>query len=441
MVIRGGIGVFTGRVPFVWLSNQFSNTGLLLRTTAQSDNTPNAAPFTVNNGAGFNPNVDQQSTIGSSFPTFEVNLIDKNFKLPQVMRLNLATDVKLPGNVNLTIEGIYSKTINNVLYKDVNLANSVGIVDQTYNNGKDQRVAYATSTGVGGRRINPNITNAILITNTNKGYTYNLGFTLNKTSKSLFTQLSYNYQGATDINSGASSTALSNWQFVQVVGDPNTPQLANSNYLVKHRVVGVVSYSIEYAKHFRTSIALFYSGNSGSPFTYLINGDLNSDGNTGNDLAYIPRNASEITFVDLLNSAGNAVVYSAAQQQAFFQTYIDNDPYLSKIRGQYTERNGRSTPWEHVVDARFAQDFYIMTGGKKHDLQFTFDVFNLTNLINNAWGRQYSISNQAYNLLTLVNRTGTFAGKGFTFTPGVKPWAPTFGSRWQGQIGLRYTFN
>jgi outer membrane receptor protein involved in Fe transport len=443
LILRGGVGIFSGRAPFVWLSNQYGGTGLLFRTTARTDNTPTAAPFDVNNGQGFNPNVGQQSTINSSAAasTYEVNIIDKNFKLPQVFRTNLAVDAKLPGGFNLTVEGLYSKTVNNIFYQDVNLAPPVGVVDPAYNNGADTRIAYSSSTGAGGRRINPTITNAILITNTNKGYTYNLGFTLNKQTKNIFAQLSYNNQGATDQNSGASSTALSNWEFVQVVGNPNNPRLANSNYLTRHRITAIFALNFDYAKHFKTGIAFFYSANSGQQFTYLVNGDLNVDGRFGNDLIYVPRNASEITFVDMINSS-NVVIYTAAQQAQQFQTYVDNDPYLSTIRGQYTERNRNSTPWEHVIDAKITQDFYVMTGGKRHDLQLTFDVFNLTNLLNRDWGRQYSVGNQAYNLLTTVNRTtGPFIGKGYNFTPGQTPWSLNFASRWQGQIGIRYTFN
>lgn len=441
VVLRGGVGIFSGRVPFVWLSNQYSNTGLLLKTTSQTDNTPNTAPFDVNGGNGFNPNVDQQSTIGSAGNSFEANLIDKDFKLPQVMRVNLGVDAKLPGGLNLTIDAMYSKTVNNVFYSDVNLTPAVGVADPAYNNGFDKRVAFATSTNA--RRINTSITNAILISNTNKGYTYNFGFTLNKQTRNLFAQVAYNYGGSTDVNSGASSTALSNWEFVQVVGDPNNAGLANSNYLLRHRITAVLSYGIDYAKHFRSSIAFFYAGNSGQSFTYLVNGDLNSDGRFGNDLLYVPANASQIKFIDLLNSAGNTVLYTAAQQSELFMQFIENDPYLRKRKGMYTERNGRSTPWEHVIDARFAQDFYINVGGKKHDLQFTFDIFNLTNLLNKDWGRQYSVGNQAYSLLTTLNRTTGISpqGKGYNFTPGQDPWSMNFGSRWQGQIGLRYTFN
>ena len=442
LIIRGGVGLFTGRVPFVWVSNQFSNTGLLLKATSQTDNTPNAAPFDVNGGNGLNPNVSQQSSVGTSLASasYDVTLIDKKFKFPQVLRINAATDVKLPGNVNLTIEAIVSKTLNNVLYQDVNLKPATGIVDQVYNNGLDKRIAFGGSNAL--RRINPIFNYAILMSNTNEGYTLNLGATVNKTWKHVFTQFTYNFNSATDVNSGASSTALSNFEFVQVVGNPNSPKNAISNYQLQHRFTGVFSMNYDYFKHLKTSLAFFYNGNSGQPFTYLVEGDLNSDSRFRNDLIYVPNNSSEIKFVDRLNQTNSAVVATAAQQSADFEAFIANDPHLSKRRGSYSERNGRSTPWEHVVDARLAQDFFLTLGGKKHDFQFTFDVFNITNLLNNDWGRQYFVSNQAYTVLTAINRTtGAFVGKGYNFNNTQVPWSMSFGSRWQGQIGIRYTFN
>jgi outer membrane receptor protein involved in Fe transport len=439
VIIRGGAGIFSGRVPFVWISNQFGNTGLLLKTTSQIDNTPTATPFTVN-GGNFEPDVALQSGIGAAGNTYEVNISDKKFKLPQVFRINLGADIKLPGGLNLTVDGIYSKTLNNVFYQDINLTAPVGVVDQAYNNGADKRIAYSSISDA--RKKNVAMTNVIYLTNTNDGYTYNLGFTLNRTFKNLFAQVSYNYNRSEDVNSGASSTALSNWEFVQVVGNPNDAQRAISNFELRHRVTGLVSYGIEYAKHLKTSVSLFYQGSSGSPFTYVINGDLNSDGRFGNDLMYVPADASQIKFVDQLNAAGNTVVTTAAQQSAAFMDFVNNDKYLSSRKGQYVERNGRSTPWEHVIDARIAQDIYIMTGTKKHALQITFDVFNLTNLLNREWGRQWSVTNQAFNVLSTVNRTtGSFIGKGYNYTVNSVPWSMSFASRFQGQLGLRYSFN
>ncbi len=444
IIVRGGAGIFTGRLPFVWISNQFSNTGLLLNTINISDNA-NTPANEVNSGRGFDPDPLKQGALGNAGRTYEVNVIDKDFKFPQVARFNLAADAKLPGGINATFEAIYSKTVNNIAYTDVNLAPPVGIVDQVYNNGFDKRIAFSSSTNAGGRRLNPSITNAILISNTNKGYSYNLTAQFSKNWKNGYASIAYNHNDATEVNSGASSTALSNWEFVQVVGDPNNPPLATTNYALTHRLTGVVSINLNYTKYLRSSLAFFYSGNSGSRLTYLVNGDLNSDGRFGNDLLYVPRNASEIKFVDFLN-ANNTVRFTAAQQATAFENYISSNDYLNKRRGMYTERNGSSTPWEHVIDMRFAQDFFITTGETKHTLQFTFDVFNLTNLINNDWGRQFSVGNQAYSILSAVNRTmpnfpAALVAKGYNYTPGQVPWNVTFGSRFQGQIGIRYTFN
>jgi hypothetical protein len=261
----------------------------------------------------------------------------------------------------------------------------------------------------------------------------------------VFAQVAYNYNEAKDVNSGASSTALSNWEFVQVVGNPNDPQLARSNYALPHRITAALAFNVEYAKHAKTSLAFFYVGNSGQRFTYLVNGDLNNDGRFGNDLLYVPRNTSEIRFIDFLNT-DRSVRYTAAQQAAAFEQYISNDKYLNSRRGTYTERNSNSTPWEHVVDMRFAQDFFIKTGNTRHSLQFTFDVFNLTNLLNRDWGRQYFVSNQAYSILSAVNRTqpsfpANLVAKGYNFNIDQQPWNMSFGSRFQGQIGIRYNFN
>jgi outer membrane receptor protein involved in Fe transport len=438
LIIRGGAGIFSGRIPFVWISNQFSNSGLLLNTINVSDN-PATPANEVNNGNGFQPDPLKQSNLGAAGKTFEADVIDVKFKLPQVARFNLATDIKLPGGVMATFEGIYSKTINNILYQDVNLTAPVGLVDPVYNNGADKRIAYSTSTN--GRRINSNITNAILITNTNQGYTYNLTAQFSKTWKKAFVQVAYNHNDSKDVNSGTNSTALSNWEFVQVVGNPNDLQLSKSSYALTHRFTGVMSFNLNYTKFMKTSLAFFYSANSGQRFTYVINGDLNSDGRFGNDLLYVPRNTSEINFVDFLNS-NNTVRYTAAQQAAAFESFVSTDKYLNGRRGDYAERNGSSTPWEHVIDMRFAQDFFVTKGENKHTLQLTFDVFNLTNLINKDWGRQYFVTNQAYNVLTTVNRTtGANIGKGYNYSIGQDPWNMSFGSRFQGQIGLRYSFN
>jgi hypothetical protein len=138
------------------------------------------------------------------------------------------------------------------------------------------------------------------------------------------------------------------------------------------------------------------------------------------------------------------VRFTAAQQAAAFDLYVSKDRYLNSRKGDYVERNQSNTPWEHVIDMRLAQDFYITVGENKHTLQLTFDVFNFTNLINKDWGKQYTVTNQAYSVIQAVNRTsGPVAsrGKGYNYTPGSVPWTLSFSSRFQGQIGVRYSFN
>jgi hypothetical protein len=431
-VLRGGVGIFTGRVPFVWISNQFSNTGLMLSTISQ--NGGDANPSQVNGGNGFIPDATQQHTaVGNVGNTFEMNLIDKDFKLPQVLRANIAVDMKLPGGINGTLEAMYSQTINNVLYKDINLDYSnQGTVNQQYNQGADQRVAYGSTNN--DRRINDNITNAIFITNTNKGHTYNLTASLNKSWSWLYLQAAYNYNIAKDINSGTSSTALSNWEFVQVVGDPNIPSLAYSSHMLRHRITGVATFNLEWSEATKTTISFFYQGNSGQRFTYLTNADLNSDGRTGNDLLYVPANASEIKF-NTYTTGG--VTYTPQQQSDAFFAYIDGDKYLSSRKGKYAERNGAELPWQHVVDMRIARDYFFKIAGKKHSVQLTLDIFNVTNLINKEWGRQYFVSNQA---ATVLGTSGSGAGAGYTFNPNYNLRSMNFGSRWQGQFGIRYSF-
>jgi outer membrane receptor protein involved in Fe transport len=424
--VRGGTGVFTGRVPFVWLSNQFSNSGGLFGTVdVRGDN--------INGGNGFEPDpLRQGANLGTGPTTYEVNAVSEDFKIPQVWRSNLAADFALPLGIVATVEGIYSKTLNNILYQDINLKASDGTLDPTLTGGADSRVVFPAD-----RRINSAFTNAIFLSNSNEGYTYSLTGQLRKNfDNGIQSMIAYTYGKAKDVNSGNSSTAASNWEFNQVVGDPNNPELSYSAYDLRHRIVGNLGYRLEYGNNFATTISLFYSGRSGTPFTYLYNGDLNRDGAFQNDLLYIPANASEITFEPLTTGG---VTYSPQEQWEAFNNFIENDEYLSSRRGQYAERNGARTPWEHQLDLRLMQDFFVNIAGKRNAFQLTFDVFNLGNMLNDEWGRSYFISNNSVTLVNFDDRNRD----GFTFNPNTRtePWAVSaFASRWQGQIGLRYIF-
>lgn len=427
VVVRGGAGIFTGRVPFVWLSNQFSNDGVMFGSVFANQASQ------INDGNGFDPNIDNQRNMGPGSTRAEVNLVSEDFKIPQVARFNLAGDFKLPYNIVATVEGIYSKTINNIIYSDINISGADGTISSDLTNGADLRPSYA------GQRVNSDdFTSVILIDNTNKGYTYSLTGQLQKNFYNGFNAMvAYTYGRARSVNDGSSSTARSNWQFVQMVENPNLPPLANSTFDMRHRIVGSTGYTVNYGrdKIFATSINIFYAGRSGSPFTYLYGGDLNGDGGNGNDLLYIPNNANEINLVNI--ESGGQVVSTPAQQWDALNAYIDQDPYLSKMRGKYVERNGANLPWQHQFDLRIAQDIGGIFKGTKNRIQLTFDIFNVGNLLNNDWGRSYFVNNDAYELIG-------FRNGGYTFTAprDNQPYTVSaLASRWQGQFGVRYIFN
>lgn len=434
--LRGGAGIFTGRVPFVWLSNQFVNSGLVLGTVDITDNAATPLINEVNGGQGFQPDPNQQQSVGGPVSTVEINAVDRNFRIPQVARFNLATDVQLPYGIVGTLEGIYSKTINNITYRDINLLPATTTISPDYSGGVDLRPRYSTAPA---GKVSPAYTNAIFLDNTNKGYTYNFTAQLQKNFEfGLNGMFAYTYGRSTDVNSGTSSTALSNWEFVQIVTDPNNPPLATSSFETRHRLVGSLGYNITYGPNdaFGTGINLFYSGFSGTPFTYLYNGDLNGDGRFGNDLLFVPATLEQINLVDVRSSAG-VVTLSRDQQWHNLNAFIENDLYLREQRGKYSERNGARTPWEHHFDVRVTQDLGVVTGKHKNTLQLTFDIFNIGNLISKDWGRSYFVSNQAVSLISTARGVN-----GFTFnrTNPVGYDVSDLGSRWQGQFGVRYLF-
>lgn len=432
--LRGGTGLLTSRAPFVWLSNQFTNSGVLYGSV------------NATNGTGtFIADPSNQRAAGGSVSTYEVNLANNNFKLPQVFRSNLALDFKLPGGITGTLEALYSKTVNNVLYKNINMKPAIGNIPAGITGGADRRPLYNYPTSAG--KVNTTFTNVYYLDNTDQGSSYNLTAQLQKSFNfGLFLSGSYTYGKSKDINSGANSTASSNFGFVQIVNDPNSPDLAFSNFDIRHRVTGALNYAVKYgkSKSFGTTFSLFYVGKSGSPFTYLYFGDLNQDGNNQNDLLFVPRTLSDIRLTDLnIGTTAAPNIITVAQQWASLDAFINSDPYLSSKRGQYTERNGARMPWEHQFDVRIMQDLGIVGGkGTKNSLQLSLDIINVGNLINKDWGKSYFLSNNASTLIN-YNYNATTGG-GYTFrapTNGTAYQVTPFASRWQAQLGVRYNFN
>jgi outer membrane receptor protein involved in Fe transport len=429
--LRGGTGLFTGRVPFVWISNSYTNSGLIQGSVRQTSTT-SALPVYLT--------PDQIAKNFTPVPQSQINLLSNDFKLPQVWRSNLAVDFRLPGDVVATVEGIYSKTLNDIYYKDLNLAAPVGRLA-----GPDQRPVYDPGNNGANRRIDQRYTNVYYLANTSQGYRYNATFQLQKRFVGgLNTTAAYTYGVSKEINSGTSSTASSNYGFNQVAYDPNNPELGYSRNDQRHRVIGSAGYTFNYANNaMATTISVFYEGRSGQPLTYIYGQgrDVNNDGNNSNDLLYVPTDVRDVNQIRLVATENRTV----AQVQDQLDNFINNDPYLASHRGQVVERFAARLPWTHQIDIRVAQDFNIMAGGKKNTLQLTFDIQNLGNLLNNNWGRQYTVANNAVELLrpetTGVNQQPTFSfPASFATTNRPYDFAPFF-SRWQGQLGVRYSFN
>jgi hypothetical protein len=438
--VRGGVGVFTGRPAYVWISNQYANTGADFATFDSQNNVAPASGYGLTNNYTTLRNTISGTPLSAAKGS--VAVADRDFRNPQLLRTNLAFDYQLPLGVVATVEGIFSKTMNDVLPVDINLAPSNGTL------AGDGRPVYPT--GNARYRNSADFNNVILLTNTSQGYQYSVTGELKKQLNSgFFASAAYTYGQSRDLYSGSSSTPVSTWEFNPHVAGPNNLELSYSNFDLRHRVIGSLSYRKEYANHFATTFSAFYNGQSGSPFSYTyFGGDVNNDGgqftSNSNDLIYIPRTREEIVLV----TAGTTDRRTPDQIWNELNTFIENDDYLKEHRGQYAARNGARTPWQHRIDVRLLQDFYTKIGSKTHTIQLSVDVINFGNLLNNSWGRDYFVANQNYGLLRYqglengtTNGRPTFSyGTGTSATPTEAYQISQLASRWQAQFGVRYLF-
>ena len=435
LILRGGTGVFTGKIPFVFLTNMPSNSGVyqngvVLNTPAQLA------------GITFNPNPDAYlskfpQTITAKAPGSFV-LIDPHFKFPQVFRTNLGLDKQLGHGLVATVDILYTKDLNAVKMRNVNLLAPTGTLT-----GLDNRPYYPNKA----QFVDPAVGSVIILENTNKGYSFASTVQLAKSfSNGFYGSLAYTYTLATEISSNPGSQATSAWQSIINKGTPNDEELYNSAYAIPHRIVGNVSYRFQYADHFASTISLYYEGTSQGNFSYIIGGDLLQDGNNASDLMYIYAKGSDVPFVPFLNK-DNSVKYTVAQQQAAYDQFVANSPYLRNHAGQYAERNSALYPWYNRVDMRFLQDFYLKIGGTKHTLEFSWDVINLPNLLSRNWGIYdiYTVNNP----LTLKSVTGgspTYTLAEYNSALVTQPFVKTVSSTttapntWGMQLGLRYMF-
>lgn len=458
--LRGGLGIFTGPTPYVWISNQASNNGVQFGSYTIQPGKAGILP--TDPRLAFNPDPNHNRPSGAATATqYNLAVVDPNFKNPKNFRADIAVDQKLPWGIIGTLEFMYSKDINGVYMKNVALPAS-----GTALAGPDNRIVYSNSTlfpavtdPVTKQNLNtaanPNISDAELMVNTSKGYTYNITAQLQKTVREFSFTVAYTHSDSRSVNDGG-SIAQSIWSQRPVSGDPNSDVTSYSAFYLPNRIIGSISYRKEYLKHLATSVGLTYEAANAGVASYTYSGDLNNDGVKGNDLIYIPRTQSDIVLVpDNTNPAKGPVdTRTADQTWAQLDAYIRQDPYLSKHRGQYAQRNGLLLPFFNQINFNFTQDVFVGTGKSKNTLQFEFNIINLGNLLNRNWGNyKYVNSTQFLSFKGVAPASDPVnAGKPqFSFpyfnAATSTPLTQTFGegtsiaSRWQAQFGLRYIFN
>lgn len=451
--IRGGIGYFTGSPPYVYMANAFQNSGLSGYATLVCGGGSNATvsfapqPFTPANIAtpptSCAPSGGKPGATAALSST--INTIDPAFRFPQYQKISGAYDHSFTNGWFATVEGLYTRSVSNPFYQNLALTGPTGITDP------HGRVLYGTFTS---SRATPNTTGptqqVLDVTSSSGDYTYSLTGQLQKSFSNNFSgSLAYTYSQARDVATITSSTANSNYRYQRdVSGNINDRALSRSKNDQPHRIIATGSY------HLRTNtdVSFIYTGNSGAPYDYVYGtGDANADGQTQNDLVYVPkdtRDPNEILFTGY-NDATKAA--SVASQQAAMDKFINSVPCLRDSRGRIMSRNTCRSPWVNEVDISVGQS---LSAFHTQNVQVRLDIINFGNLLNKNWGRQSFVSTgagplaSAVNLLTQTgNKLGTVTNgvdstQGiYTFDTGSARWdAKNASSNYSMQLSLRYSF-
>jgi hypothetical protein len=431
--VRGGTGIFTGRIPFVWFTNQPSNSGMIQYQLVINQSTSPAAkaqlarlPLLANaadllNDPSLADIFPQSNPVGG-----RIAAIDKKFKLPQVWRTSIGFDVKLPLNMLLTLEGVYTKDMNTIRFDNINFApGATTITEGPYN------LPYWSQAN---KYISSPYTDVVIMRNTNKGQGYSVSAELSLPRVYGFSGLvAYSRSWGEEVTGKTGSDPFSAWRYRQITRELNSDELGLTYNNTPHRVIGSLSYSIEYAKYFGSSISFFYTGFLGNAYSYIFSGDANKDGTSDHELMYIPVDATDF-------------VWSTATDAAAYFAFAAQDPYLSKHTGEFALRNAAYTPWNQRLDMRFMQDFKIKTGESVNKLEFSIDIINFENLLNSHWGIN---QNYVTNSPLVVSGRDAATGKLIVSTRKISGQyitnsfqdPSTVSATWGIQLGIRYLFN
>lgn len=459
--LRGGTGLFTGRVAAVWLSNQYSNTGIdLFRAELGSNNS--VVPI-ANNGIPIvwdlrvpAPRPGDSGYPGAPINTAAINITDTEFRLPQVWRSTLGFDFALTHGVSFTLEGMLGRFLNQVDYVNLNLKRSnltfVRNGDTTVGvSPLDGRALYAGTSA--DSLVDRRFTQVILMRSRSEGGQYSVSGQLrvdesNQIVPGLSGLLSYTFGRTQDLNSSTAATALSQWQSTDGP-DVNNQVVGISNFDQLHRIVASAMYKVNWATGISTSIGMFYSGASGRPYSISYAQDYNGDNAAGgNDIVYIPRREDFNTRIVIPPPTDATDLRSP--QQIFNQiiALVEANPILRQYQGMLLPRNALREPWVNQLDLRLMQEF---PGVGRDIVQLTLDIQNFFNLLSPDWGLQRYVDFQSANLFALVpdGNNKPFDSQGrlrMSYTEPVTNGRPgiyvtdNFFSRWRMQLGLRYSF-
>lgn len=460
--IRGGAGIFTGRVPFVTISNQVSNTGMFNGLYAVSGAILNQTliPGTqtpIRWDPSVKANIPANASAAVPPASYNLAITNPNFQYPQVFRTNLAVDQELPFGIIGTFEGIYSQNLNAIIYRNANLPNATGNFV-----GADNRPRFPGSfrqSATGGftagvdsaNRIVYKITDVTVLDNTNQGNNFALTAQLRREFDfGLNVMAAYTYSQSRDLSSFG-SIAASSWRDARSIRGNNLLDLSFSDNDMTHRAIASISYGLNWgnlglpSEIGITRLTVFMQAQSQNRISYTVNGDLNGDAIAGNDLMFVPNDASQISFVPLTVSGSS---FDAAAQWTALNAYITQDPYLNSRRGQYAERNGGTRPVLFRMDVSATHDFQIGLGERPLRIQARLDMFNFTNVLNRSWGVSDAIAQASpLEFQGVVNNQPRYRLTGATISNGNLGLSSTLRSAvsqfdvWQMQFGIRVTFD
>lgn len=387
--LRGGTGLFSGRLPFVWIGNQVAN--------------PNS---------------------------FFYNKTANDFSFPQVWRSNLGYDTNLGNGWILSLDAIYTKDLNAAIVRNYSLRPPGG----TLNDPADQRPVYRIedhSVGFFG----PIFGSGYVFDNTNIGYSFNFSAQIQKQFENgLYAMLAYNFTDAQDASSIDAEISSDAFERNPAFGNVNQEILAPSLYGTRHRIIGSAYKTFEYgnwATTFSTFFQFAQGGTTPSDFTadyrfsYTYSGDINGDGSGLNDLIYVPTD-SELNQQQWVSDA----------QREAFRAYIEQDPYLSENRGEYMEKYAILAPWNSQWDVRALQNYKLANGNA---IQFSLDILNFGNLLNSNWGvKQLPTNTQPVGVSVGGDGVPTYSFDTSLTETFINDFS--LATRWQMRLGLRYIF-